>query len=100
MKENKVKRKKRERHREKSQLGQRHCLHVHPHTSGPGRQFAEGTAAGLLGELLDGQGECCFANPQGREGGFNGINAIFIHPPFHPPLLVMTLLLNTEQQLV
>lgn len=45
----------------------------------------ERTAAGLLGEMWDGQGECCSANPQGEGGrGFNGTHAIFIHPPLLP----------------
>lgn len=61
----------------------------------------ERTAAGLLGELWDGQGECYSTNPRGEGArGFNGIHAIFIHPPPPTPTLVMTLLLlNAEEQL-
>lgn len=39
------------------------------------------TAAGILGKLSDGQGECCFTNPRGGGRENNGIQAIFIQPP-------------------
>lgn len=48
----------------------------------------EGTAAGLLGEMWDGQGECRSANPQGEGGEMERFQwgPFHFHPPPPPPL--------------